>query len=102
MTPSNTKSNEEPCLRLSEELDLATAQLLKDAILEHIRSNEVIKLDGSDVKRITTPCVQVLLAANRMVSAEGGEFFLSNPSEAITATFADLGLQSELNKWSVN
>lgn len=59
-----------------------------------------IRLDGSEVTRITTPTIQVMLATAQSITASKGEFIIGKPSEVMVDAFNDLGLDKELTQWS--
>jgi len=53
-----------------------------------VESDSPIRLDASAVETITTPCIQVLLAAARA----NDRLTVADPSEAMVSAFRDLGL----------
>lgn len=85
-------------IKLPAQLDLAALPALRDEIGGAIGVS--LTIDGSDVERVGTPAVQLLLAAAKAVAAEGRSFALRSPSAALAAAFLDLGLASELDCWS--
>jgi chemotaxis protein CheX len=82
---------------LPPRLDASAAQDLLDTLRVAGESGRVT-LDGAAVEAVSTTCVQILLAAAN-VSGDDGEFRLAAPSPALTAAFADLGLQPHLDEW---
>jgi len=56
-------------------------------------SAQPILLDGSRVERISTPCIQILIAALKSAEARGTRFRLSNPSNVLAEALVDLGLE---------
>ena len=56
-------------------------------------SAQPILLDGSRVERISTPCIQILIAALKSAEARGTPFRLSNPSNVLAEALVDLGLE---------
>ena len=79
-------------------LDITKAKDLQSNLLDCIKNGSVL-IDGSDVERIATPCVQLILAAARDCEAAGSPFRILNISEAFKAALVDLGLQPEFNRW---
>jgi anti-anti-sigma regulatory factor len=54
--------------------------------------NQNMSLDGSGVERVSTACLQVLVAACRAVRARGKMFRIDAPSPLLRAALTDLGL----------
>jgi len=52
-------------------------------------------LDGSEVERISVPCLQVLVAARR-AAGDAAAFRIVDASAALMAAVADLGLSAAL------
>ena len=82
----------EPLL-LPASLDLANAEDWKDRLLAALTLNPVLKLDGSETTHVTTPGVQILLAAAQSAKSKGGTIILMTPSPALEEAFGDLGLE---------
>lgn len=85
---------------LSEVLDINAAQSLREGLIEVGTTTERIVVDGSQVDRIATPAVQILLAAAREFSAEGRSFSVHDASQPLVSAFEDLGLAEDLKRWS--
>jgi two-component system, chemotaxis family, chemotaxis protein CheY len=73
-------------MKLPEVLDLTAAE----GFLESMRrqADGALCLDASDVRTITVPCVQIILAAARSREAMA----IQNPSSVFLAAFDDLGI----------
>jgi anti-anti-sigma regulatory factor len=56
-------------------------------------------LDAAQVDRLSTPCIQVLLAAGKSAEAGAGRIQLAQASDAFVAAFSDLGLFAALMSW---
>jgi anti-anti-sigma regulatory factor len=56
-------------------------------------------LDAVSVERVSTNAVQVLIAASREGAPAEPRFHLRNPSPALVAGFAELGLAEHLESW---
>ena len=78
---------------LPPSLDLPSAKPLCQQLQAKVLSTEPILLDGSRVERISTPCIQILVAALKSAEARGTPFRLSNPSKVLAEALLDLGLQ---------
>lgn len=88
--------SDQPPFRLPATLDLGTAEPVCRALLA-LPGDRPMILDGSAVESAGTPGLQVLVAAARMTAARGGTFRLADPSPALAAALADLGLADALN-----
>jgi anti-anti-sigma regulatory factor len=80
-------------------LDLGNAQDWKERLIAALTLNPVLKLDGSETNHVTTPGIQILLAAEQSARSKGGKIVLSNASSALEAAFDDLGLSDTLREW---
>lgn len=78
-------------------LDLAAAQTLCQALRDSLRQGDAILLAGNMVERVSTPGIQVLLAAAADARAQGLAFHLLEPSPALADALADLGLRPDLD-----
>ncbi|MFZ1110690.1 MAG: STAS domain-containing protein [Rhodomicrobium sp.] len=88
-----------PVIKLPANLDMRSAQDLKDRLAAALASNPVLRLDGSETTHVATPGVQLLLAASQTAKSDGGKIVLTNGSAALEAAFQDLGLGNELAEW---
>ncbi len=75
-------------MKLKPVLDLAAAEEFLVDIRKQVDTADELHLDASDVRALTTPCVQIILAA---VKANPGVAVVS-PSAEFASVFADLGL----------
>lgn len=80
-------------------LDLTQAQKLRDTML-HALDGGPVTLDAGEVDRMSTPCIQVILAAGRAAEAENIPFKIRNATLVFQKAFADLGLGQELSNWT--
>ena len=78
--------------RLAPELDLAAASALRDALVASLDAGRGLELDASAVERISTACLQVLVAAARATQREGLAFRIINPSHVLAGAVADLAI----------
>ncbi len=84
--------------QLSAVLGFAEAKELHESLKVALHEPE-LTLDASDVDRMSTPCVQVLLAAGRLADSEGRRFTIKNASQSFLAALEDFGLRSTFSKW---
>ncbi len=73
-------------------LDLTAADGLHAQIVDRIGRDGALLLDGRDVVRVSTPCLQVLLAAGLRARAAGQPFALQAASAVLHDAVRDLGL----------
>jgi anti-sigma B factor antagonist len=64
------------------ELDMATAERLRDAVEPHMGPEQTIVLDLSGVDFMDSACLKVLVHARGQLTADGGSLILRNPSRA--------------------
>ena len=83
---------------LPQLLDLVQAQPLRDRMAA-LLNRGAVTLDAAAVERMSTPCIQVLLATARSADAAGMSFVVRNASAPFLTALADLGLQPEFSKW---
>ena len=81
-------------------LDITKAQELHGHMVDRLNVGPVV-VDASAVDRVSTPCIQVLLAAARSADGAGTSFRIADASEALRAALVDLGLQAEFKNWMV-
>ena len=82
-------------------LDIVVAGKFKNDLMQAANQDKDVKLNAGEVSRITTPCVQVIIALAKMFKESGRKLLIDKPSDTFCAAFADLGLAYELENWSV-
>ncbi|MBE7637709.1 STAS domain-containing protein [Sneathiella sp. P13V-1] len=87
-------------LILPEILNLGVAEELREQFVGTIVPHDDLTIDAGKVETITTPCLQVLIAAGLFVENDGGSVRITNPTEPFTLAFLDLGLNDIFEKWS--
>jgi chemotaxis protein CheX len=86
-------------ITLGPVLDIRAASPLRDGLQKALKRGKPIVLDAAQVDRLSTPCIQVLLAAGKSVEATASRIVLSQASDAFVAAFSDLGLFANLMSW---
>ncbi|WP_431204584.1 STAS domain-containing protein [Bradyrhizobium betae] len=86
--------------RLPSQLDLTAARQLQDDIRSRLASGAVV-LDAGAVDRLSTPCVQILLAAGLAAASADVSFRIANASEVFTTAVVELGLETQFRNWMV-
>lgn len=71
-------------------LDFAAAEGFQASLIEKLHAAPTLHLDASAVETLTTPCIQLILAA-----AKSHHLTIGNPSVAFNSAFSDLGLNWE-------
>jgi anti-anti-sigma regulatory factor len=84
---------------LGSALDALAAAPLHLALADASARDMDVRLRGEDIERVSTPSLQVLLAAAREVEAQGHDFALAAPSATLTQALEDLGLAAEVKRW---
>ena len=87
MTQGREKVEE---LRLPELLDLSASEQLAASFLE--KRGAALTVDASGVRRLSTPCVQVLLSAASTWKADNVTLRMVTPSSELTTTLNQLGI----------
>lgn len=83
-------SPSEICLPSS--LGLVDSGPLLTALRDSLIARNAVRVDGAAVERISTPCIQLLVAAALNARSEGLVFELASPSSALNEALADLGV----------
>ena len=78
-------------LKLPAVLDLAAAESLLTAFHQRLAEGQPLRLDASEVEKLTLPCIQIILAAIRTYD----QVTIEIPSIGFASAFADLGLTWE-------
>ena len=82
---------------LSAVADLSQAGPLKTRLEEALASGTGVTVDASAVQRISSPCLQVLVAGvTTFAKAGGAALVIKEPSEAFRETASVLGLLNAL------
>ncbi|MDF1719901.1 MAG: STAS domain-containing protein [Minwuia sp.] len=95
-TPSGIQGH---AVDLPSFLDLGYAGELKSALQEAMRPGGDLTINGAAVESITSPCIQVLLAAEKTLSGYGRSLNLIEAPPVLTSAFTDLGL-NHIQGWS--
>lgn len=90
-------------LNLPPVMDLMAAPLLHEQILDRVKqgSGDLV-LSAVAVERVTTPCVQVLLAAAKSLDEAGAQLKIIKPTEAFLDAMKVLGLEEQSEIWCDN
>jgi anti-anti-sigma regulatory factor len=83
---------------LPADLGLDAAAALKASLQEEMASGGAIVVQADAVEKITTPCVQILLAACLESARQQRDFRLDNPSDTLRRALGDLGIAHFFDK----
>jgi len=84
---------------LPREMDLLAAEALKEGLLNMLNLGGDLILDASEVERVSTPCIEVLIAAESAFDASARGFKMPEPSTSLSEAFMALGLADRIEKW---
>ncbi|MBL4838121.1 MAG: STAS domain-containing protein [Kordiimonadaceae bacterium] len=84
---------------LPPELDLLAAESLKEKLVDFLHQEVGLIVDGSDVARISTPCIEVLFAAGTAFTEAEQAFQITNPSQYMNDALEALGLSDHFQRW---
>ena len=79
-------------IALAASLDVTAADPLQEQILARLAADAPVVLCGRDVQRISTACLQILVAARQRAQALGVGFAVTAPSAVLRQAVLDLGL----------
>ncbi|MEO5337029.1 MAG: STAS domain-containing protein [Magnetospirillum sp. WYHS-4] len=82
-------------------MDLRAAGPFKGILEQAIGRGVEVTIAAADVERLSTPCIQVLLAATAAMEKGGIAFRIVGPTDAFISAFDDLGLFPVIMKWKV-
>ena len=75
-------TDEATVIHVRGEIDIATAERLRDAIEPHMGPKQTIILDFSEVAFMDSSCLHVLVQVRGRLTENGGSLILRNPSSA--------------------
>jgi chemotaxis protein CheX len=86
-------------ITLGPVLDIRAAVALREGLQKALKRGKPVIVDAAQVDRLSTPCIQVLLAAGKTAEGSGCRIVLAQASDAFVAAFSDLGLFANLMSW---
>ncbi|MBL4639242.1 MAG: STAS domain-containing protein [Kordiimonadaceae bacterium] len=84
---------------LPPELDLLAAEALKEKLVDYLHQEVGLVVDGSEVERISTPCIEVLFAAGTAFKEAEQPFQIINSSQYLNDALEALGLNDHFQSW---
>jgi len=81
-------------------IDLPGSAELRDILLDALARDSAadVVLKAGGVERLSTACIQVVLAAANGFAGTARRLEVDSPSNAVTEAFAQLGLATDLQK----
>ncbi len=94
-----------PVIHLAPISDTAVAAALHRALGDAMAAHppgpgDCVLVAAQDVERITTACVQILLAADHALARRGARLRVCSASDAMHVGFGELGLAADLDRWT--
>jgi len=86
-------------VRLPAMLDVTAAAALQTQLRPLVEAAPLLVIEAEAVERASTAGIQLLLAADVALRAQGGRLVLADPAPALCEALADLGLDAELQRW---
>lgn len=99
MGATKKSSKNSKSLSLPAVLDIRSASSFYDEVKAISTAGTNLSVDAKKVEKITTPAIQILLAASAEVCKKKGSFKIQKPSSEMTAAFVIMGLESQFNQW---
>lgn len=93
-------SNKTDEIKLAPSMDIIAAEKFKEQLLAAINDAGKVTINASDVDRITTPCIQLFLSADKELANNGGALKMINASDITISALKDIGLEKEYLRWS--
>lgn len=88
-------------LTLAAALDLRAAAPLKQNLARALAANAPVTLDAHAVQRMSTACIQLLVAFGAGMQAAGQAVTLARPSRPFAEAFEMLGLSPVISQWRI-
>jgi anti-anti-sigma factor len=95
-TTSVDQSGDATVIRVRGEIDIETAEQLRDAIEPHLGPRQTVVLDFAEVTFMGSACLQVLVQARGTLTADGGSLYLRNPSTIARRILSAVGAEDLL------
>ena len=93
-------TEETATLRLPPISDAGAAPALKESLSPLVLKGVSVRLVADEVERITTACIQVLIAADRALALRRAGLVVDEVSDQMRRTFGEMGLTAELDRWT--
>ena len=88
-------------INLGPVLDIRAAEPLKDVLRKALSKGKPLAVDAASIERMSTPCIQILIAAAAALKEADTNFTLMSPSDAFIDSFNELGLFPVHKQWNI-
>ena len=88
-------SHEENRIQLHSVLDLSSAEDLLHGFRNCLETGNALVVSGTEVERLTTPCIQILCALQRKAALLNVPFTFSEMSDACRQALTDVGIPQD-------
>jgi chemotaxis protein CheX len=88
-------------LDLPRELDMRAAAPLKSALAKTLEGGGAVVIEAASVERMSTACVQIMLAYVTTARKLGRPIVIRRPSATFVDAFTVLGLARVVNDWNI-
>jgi anti-sigma B factor antagonist len=92
-TTSVDQTGDATVIHVSGEIDITTAERLRDAIEPYLGPRQTVVLDFSEVTFMDSACLRVLVQARGELTADGGSLLLRNPSDLARRMLSVIGAE---------
>jgi anti-anti-sigma regulatory factor len=98
-----SKKTTSSVFKLRPVLDISYAERFKKESMDILEKSSgfQIEIDASEVSRLTTPSIQVLISLLKSCEMAKISIKIISKSDQFSKALTDLGLNSYINKWSV-
>lgn len=86
-------------ISLPKDCDTPFASALHEDIAREVATIHELQLDASDVERINTPAIQLIVMLARALGTENIHMSVESCSPTFVAGFEQLGLGAQLAEW---
>ena len=86
-------------IELPSSLEIRDAGEFLATIKCGLESGDNLTINASEVDRITTPCIQIIMSAIKTLDAKGGSCTIKSPSKPFLQAFEDLGAAELVEKY---
>lgn len=89
-------------VELPEILDISSCKALRDQLVTALAAPGGCEINTRKVRKISTPCVQILVAAGLEADRKGTGYSFGRVSTVFGDAFENLGLSEFLERWGTN
>lgn len=94
-------NNERAYVHLPAYLDLTAAEALRTQILDAAAGEGPLVLDAGAVEVLTSPCVQVLVSADKTLRGDGRDMRVRELTDVFRSAVVELGFEPFLEQWEI-